>query len=644
MKKSLLCLSLGLLVAGAVQAQTYVNEDFNSVSAPTLPSSWTSHPSGLWATGAPNSVCPNGMSLVGYDLSATGHEKVAGVNGNTNANNSVLTTPSFNLPSSASGVYLTFDLCYLGLQYTADASLHENLYLVYTTDGGSTWNNIQEIQANSNYLWEMHAIDVSSLAGTNNIELGFKYTNADTVLMGALLDNVKVAVAPSNEMALLAVTPQQGDANAYASVNSNITISGAVQNNGASAITSYTVYVQEGNNTPTSTQETANIAPFSTGTFSDVTYTVPSLGAHNLKVWVSLNGDADNSNDTATAYVEGVSFSPTKHLVFEEATGAWCGWCPRGAVGMKTMAQQYGSLAALISVHDNDAMAISSYDALITGLPGFTGFPTVVVDRTFLGDPGPQSIVDMYNQYKDNFGFAGVTMQQPSISGNSVSINVDVKPAVDIAGAKLALVVTENGVTGTGSGYEQHNYYAGGGSGVMGGYENLPSVITDEVFEFVARSITPSADGGASGLPSTMTAGNTYSATLTATLDPSWNQDSLKYVVMLIGQDGKILNSDFTGSSLGITNVDAGLKDAAIYPNPATQGLAHISVNAKQSTQAQLTITDMTGRVVYSGQTVNLNAGNNTVTVSTASLANGAYMVNLNTEKGNISLKLNVIK
>lgn len=646
MKKSLLCLSLGLLVAGGVQAQSVYSEDFNSTTGTSFPTGWSANPSATtaWKTG--NQASTGSQYFSPPDLDG----RFAIINddaaGQTVANDdSKLITKSYDL-SGQSGLYASMDISYLGASGTLQdgTPVAEKLTFEASTDGGNTWTVLKTFTGNSTNWWETRYIDLSSVSGQNDVEFMWRYSDDNQWMYGAAVDNFDIFVPVANDIQLASISPTEGEIGAYATAGSSVNITGTVFNNGGSPISSYTVNYQQGNNPVVSATETGSIPAFTSATFNNLTFSVPAAGNYPIKVWVTLNGDNNHLNDSADAYVAGVSFLPTKKLVFEEATGAWCGWCPRGAVGMKTMAQQYGSKAALISVHDNDGMAVSAYDALITSLPGFTGFPTVVVDRTFLGDPGPQNIVSMYNQYKNNFGFADVNMQEPSISGNNVSVNVDVKPAVDINGAKLALVVTENGVTGTGSSFEQHNYYAGGGSGAMGGYENLPSVITNEVYEFVGRSITPSAGGAASGLPATMTAGSNYSATLTATLDPSWNQDSLKYIVMLIGQDGKILNSDFTGATLGITNVKAGLNDAAIYPNPATQGVAHVSVNAKQATQAQVTITDMTGRTVYTDQTVNLNAGNNTLTVSTASLSNGAYMVNLNTEKGNISLKLNVIK
>ena len=53
----------------------------------------------------------------------------------------------------------------------------------------------------------------------------------------------------------------------------------------------------------------------------------------------------------------------------------------------------------------------------------------------------------------------------------------------------MAVVIVEDSVRGTASGYAQANYYSGGGNGPMGGYENLPSTIpaSQMTYNHVAR-------------------------------------------------------------------------------------------------------------------------------------------------------------
>ena len=54
--------------------------------------------------------------------------------------------------------------------------------------------------------------------------------------------------------------------------------------------------------------------------------------AYNLNICAEISGvvDGDASNNCVSHTVSGQSFVPTKHVVIEEGTGTWCGWCPRG--------------------------------------------------------------------------------------------------------------------------------------------------------------------------------------------------------------------------------------------------------------------------------------------------------------------------
>ena len=49
-------------------------------------------------------------------------------------------------------------------------------------------------------------------------------------------------------------------------------------------------------------------------------------------------------------------------VVGEEATGTWCGWCPRGAVALNWMDHDYEGYWQGIAVHNGDPMSDADYD------------------------------------------------------------------------------------------------------------------------------------------------------------------------------------------------------------------------------------------------------------------------------------------
>jgi hypothetical protein len=128
-------------------------------------------------------------------------------------------------------------------------------------------------------------------------------------------------------------------------------------------------------------------------------WTPTASGQYEIAFWTSnINGNPDASpgNDTAYFSVIVVTSSPERIVVIEEKTGTWCGWCPRGTVGMEYMDATYGSTSATIAVHNNDPMVVQEYDSNIGAVaPG--GYPGSSVDRILGPDPNQQDLEQAYN-------------------------------------------------------------------------------------------------------------------------------------------------------------------------------------------------------------------------------------------------------
>ena len=84
------------------------------------------------------------------------------------------------------------------------------------------------------------------------------------------------------------------------------------------------------------------------------------------------------------------------------------------------------------------------------------------------------------------------------------------------------------------------------------------------------------------------------------------------------------LSGDYTGG----LNENTFVNSVSVYPNPAVSS-ANVSFNLKNNANLDITVTDVTGKVVYSNTLSNVVAGNQKVTINTESLNNGIYMVNI---------------
>jgi len=532
------------------------------------------------------------------------------------------------------------------------AQFNDSVQLWVSTTGGTTaasfTTKIYDAPVSPSATpYGVHAASLSAFNG-QSIRVAFRN---NTYQQGAIrIDNVETAVLPSNDMQMLSVTPDPSSPLAYGMIGKNFTISGTVKNVGISNVTSYTVKYQQGTNAPVSQTFNANIPAYGTANFTFTTpYSLTAIGDFPIKVWVELTGDANHANDTVTTKVTGVSFMPQKRLVFEEATGTWCGWCPRGTVFMDSMYKVYPHHATLIAVHNGDPMVITNYDQMIGALPNFPGYPAVVVDRREVIDPSEMFLA--YNAEKDYFGFADINFTKPVISGTNLSTTVTVKPAINLNGDyRLALVITEDHVTGTGSGYNQVNYYSSGSQnlplvGAGKNWQALPNPVpaSQMQYDFVARAIVPNPFGAPGSLPSSMTAGTDYTYTFTTTLDGSWNANRIRVAVLLLrASDNTVLNSKSTSWPTSVNQLASDVHNAQLVPNPAKEN-ARLTFKLDNSTTVTVKVVDGLGKSAYS-YAQHMNSGDQSVNIPVANLAAGIYNVILTTDNGSIAERLNVIK
>jgi len=179
---------------------------------------------------------------------------------------------------------------------------------------------------------------------------------------------------------------------------------------------------------------------------------------------------------------------------------------------------------------------------------------------------------------------------------------------------KIALVLTEDEVTGTGSGYAQANAYAGGGNGAMGGYEDLPSPVpaSQMVYDHVARAISPSFDGLSNAFTGNMDAGDATTHNFTFVLPAEWEVDQMHIVAMVIAADGTIdnafsstvdeavANGFISGTAVvGITETGAPDAKVQIFPNPANDN-AHITLQLQNTTTIAVEVYNAAGQLVAS--------------------------------------------
>lgn len=399
----------------------------------------------------------------------------------------------------------------------------------------------------------------------------------------------------------------------------------------------------------------ASLAPYEVAFASPLTLVSGPLDAVALISNVNgMGADDDPNDDTLTLAVNPVTPAGGKIVVGEEATGTWCQWCPRGAVYMDLWNERYAGYFAPIAVHNGDPMTDPTYDTGIGSLIG--GYPSSLVDRGSDIDPS-----SMENQIITRLGTApaALILNGALWDANSRELQVSLQTTFQTAVSgdyRMACVLTEDSVTGTGNGYNQSNAYAGGGNGPMGGYENLPASVpaSQMVYEYVARTIVPQFGGAPGSLPTSISNSQQFIHNYTFQLDPSWDEDHMHIVGLLIGPGGTIENAGFTTIQEAVNNgflvgVDEGIgqilegPDAMVklYPNPATDRAIAL-LDLAGDAEVSLKIIDMTGKEVAARDYGMLN-GPQQFDLNTSNFATGIYFVQVRFGEELVTKKL-VIK
>ena len=416
-----------------------------------------------------------------------------------------------------------------------------------------------------------------------------------------------------------------------------IPVSGTIRNTGIDPITSFDVAWSNGVSSQTSSVTGVNIPSLGLYSFThNVPYTL--IGGNQTLTFslANVNGGADGNaaNNNRSTPVKGYVPAPNKAVVVEEATGTWCQWCPRGAVYLDSMSHLYPAHFIPIAVHNGDPMTNDEYDGGLTSFPAFTGFPSVVIDRTILEDPSGVELPFLES----------VTIATPVTFNTGASFDAATGVLTASTEAtfsqalndeyRLNMVITEDGVKGTGSTYNQSNAYAGGGSGIMGGFELLPSSVPAALLTYnhVARQALGGFAGVAGSLPLSIAAGSKHGAVFSYTFD---NNDIQKMhlISMLIGPNGEIVNAKQVTVEEAIAN---GLSDATdivvatsveIAPNPASDK-TYIRLTLEQSSETSVRLFNSMGQLVGQRNYGTL-AGAQVLPLVTSGLISGVYNVQI---------------
>jgi hypothetical protein len=194
----------------------------------------------------------------------------------------------------------------------------------------------------------------------------------------------------------------------------------------------------------------------------------------------------------------------------------------------------------------------------------------------------------------------------------------------------VVVVIVEDDVRGTTSGYNQANAYAGGQNGQMFGFESLPNPVpaSQMVYNEVARAIPFGFRGKAGIIPSSIKEGDMFPFSVEYTSPTSENINNIHSVAFVIdNKTGQIVNGSKTKSFAVATDDINELDQVTIYPNP-TSNASYISLNLNVSADVSVNIQNNIGQSVASKSYGQLS-GLQLLPIQLDNFASGIYFVQI---------------
>ena len=642
MKKIFTLLAFMSLATLGFSQDIYYAEDFNA----GLPGDWVQDGDG-WIVGTNTEASSQFFpvpaadgNVVCFNDDALGGSAVGG---------GTMISGEIDLSAVPGDAFLEMNSYFPNIDYQGN---DETAKIYVSTNGGDDWELVADIAGGEGAAFGVFVADISAYTG-QMVWLMFEYEDGNTWNYGWAFDNVQI----SSEVTLIPQRSYRIHAGGAVMIDDALEgidyyNSGYILNGGSEVIESFDLTWSDGSNDVMQSFSGMNIEYNGIARYSSDTPITVS-GDQTWTVSISnVNGntdpDEDETDNSMSFDLNATSVHENKGVLIEEATGSWCTWCPRGTVFMDEMSKRFGDHFAGVAVHNGDPMVLSAYDNEITSFPGFPGFPSVVYQRESIMDPSgivSPSISDMQDAPPAALEVGA------ALDGNSLTTSLGLEFLEDVDDEySVAIVLTEDGVTGTGNGYNQINAYSGGGNGPMGGFELLPSSVPAEfmVYDHVGRALIggyDGVDGVIMGVYSTgEIAGHIFDA---YTIGSDVNPDNLHIVGILIDGNGDVVNAISTPIADALDNglfSPVGTKAvfdntlAEVYPNPVTD-VAMIQMTLATASDVTVSLVNSVGQQMAVTQ-YGSQSGTFQVEYDMSDMSAGIYFIHIQADNKFFSKKI----
>ena len=664
MKKILLSFIAAFGVTAASYAQTLLTlQDFEAPTVvPNLPATWSQGSTGspAWQTGT-TAGSTWGSLTAAYNLPAHSTYVYIDDAAHPTQLHDTLMSPVFSI--SGSNVWLNYDYFFYNATQSS-TGLTETCYILGSTDGGSTWAIIDSVFGNGwNGAWSTGHSNLT-ITGAN-CRIAFAYSDGGGSILGVALDNITVLNLTQSAMGITAL--------GYNSITNGISTNGnqvsfLAQNNGIPVTSFVAYYTLNGGGYVSQTFSPAGFTPYSSQVF---TFTTPMAGAvagtNTLHVGIPTVNTIVNAENAADSVANSsftlASAQVQRQGLVEEFSSSTCNPC-----------------MAFNSSYD--PLCLSTLNADVAGsnfniIKYQMNWPSPGTDRSYNADGDTRKTYYNVNGIPEHF-VNGVTSNLPwsypftsanttdftaeaaGSSANKSFIDMSVSYTIDTFRKKLGVTlhVTPH-FTKTG-GY--HVYTAL----LDVHYQNTTNTTGQLDYYHAMRMMVPTASGHSVSSWTDGTA-QTFTDTGITYVNGDWTLGSGSYPVQM---DNKFWSNPLLGSQLvafveedatksvmqsilafptssGVSHVSvstlSNVDGIVLYPNPAKEE-ATVSFNLHADGNVNVKVIDYSGRTVSDVMNGELKTGTQNVTVRTANIPAGDYLVLISTEGGSNIQRFSVIK
>ncbi len=522
---NLLCtVILVFLFANQINAQTVVfSEDFQFGA---LPDGWTIE---TQATDG-GYIVGTASQLQSQYLPIASHTTFIGTNDDAcdcDKSNDILNVPNQDFSD------LNYESIVVAFSYFFpdgdEGGVNEQAFFEYKKSSATNWQSI-ELEGTNEWNDDFK-LAMTGVSGEAEVQMRFRYNDGGVWNYGFFMDDFKVSVPE------FAYEGQIDPTTTVIFEGEDVVVN--ISNNGGNTINNFDiVYSLDGADEETLSISKADLASFQSQEFVIFEAFDAAPGVYELQLSLeNINsGETDEvpENNTYLQFINVLDEDelPEQKVLIEEATGTWCGWCPRGHIFNEIIEEKYGDQAIIVAVHNNDPMVDGPWDSAIGNY--IQGYPSGVVDRAVEADPSEFEAV-LNNRLNNAIPIVEVeTVAEFEPTTRELTVTVNSNFAIQTRDEyRINAMIVEMHVTGSNAQYNQVNYYAGGAAGPMGGYESLPDPVpaADMIYDHVGRKLLGGQWGEAGSLPSDLIVkGEEYSHTFTYTVPASYKPEDIRII------------------------------------------------------------------------------------------------------------------